>query len=81
MLDRKKIMSDENVSKCVCNLWANQVSLVTELIGERLLNVKKGHFRVPRTLTFKMRPSAPFSSNELYLYENEKSFSYQSPST
>ena len=54
-------MSDENISKCVCNLWANQVSLVTELIGERLLNVQKSHFRVPKTLTFKMRPSAPFS--------------------
>lgn len=31
-------MSDENISKCVCNLWANQVSLITELVGGRLLN-------------------------------------------
>ena len=53
-------MSYENISKCVCNLWANQVSLVTRFIGERLLKVKKGHFRVLKTLTFKIRPSAPF---------------------
>ena len=37
-----------------------------------------GHFRVPKTLTFKMRPSAqPFCENDFYLHENEKSFPYQ----
>ena len=35
-------------------------------------------FRVPKTLSFKMRPSAqPFSWNEFYLHENEKPFPYQ----
>ena len=38
---------------------------------------KIDHFRVPKTLTFKMRPSAqPFLWKWLYLYENEKSLSY-----
>ena len=38
----------------------------------------RGHFRVPKTLTFKTRPSAQLScENEFYLHENEKSFPYQ----
>ena len=41
-----------------------------------------GYFRVPKTLTFKMRSSAQhFLWNESYLQENEKSFLYQRLST
>ena len=38
-----------------------------------------GHFRVPKTLTFKMRLGAQpfFSENEFYLRGNEKWFPYQ----
>ena len=35
--------------------------------------IQIGHFRVPKTLTFKMRLGAqPFLGNEFYLHENEK---------
>ena len=41
-----------------------------------------GHFRVPKTLTLKMRLGAqPFLWNEVYLHENEKWFPYQRLST
>ena len=43
-----------------------------------------GHFRVPKTLTFKMRPSAHTTfpvKMSFYLHENEKSFPYQRLST
>ena len=42
-----------------------------------------GHFRVPKTLTLKMRLGAqPFQcENEFYLHENEKWFPYQRLST
>ena len=39
-----------------------------------------GHFRVPKPLAFKMRPSAqPFCENEFYSHKDDKSFSYQRP--
>ena len=41
-----------------------------------------GHFRVPKTLTSKMRPTAqPSFENEFYLHENVESFPYQRLST
>ena len=45
-------------------------------------SISIGHFRVPKTLTFKMRRGAqPFLWNEFYLHENEKWFPYQRLST
>ena len=45
-------------------------------------NPEIGHFRVPKSPTFKTWPSAqPSCENEFYLHENEKSFPYQRLST
>ena len=54
-----------------CGTWNRQKDCMT-----------KGHFQVPRTLTFKLRPIAqPFLWKWVCLHENEKSFPYQKPST
>ena len=51
--------------------------------GMCILHSGIGHFRVPKTLTFKMRPGAGNLScqNEFYLLENVKWFPYQRLST
>ena len=44
--------------------------------GRRITLILIGHFRVPKPLTLKTRPSANLScANEFYLHDNKKSFS------
>ena len=59
---------------CQGSLNSRQSDVVTnEGIGTQFLKVQvTGHFRVPETLTFKMRLGAQLScGNEFYLHENE----------
>ena len=67
-----------------CSQWNPEPTAWDGFRFPLLGNTKIFFFPVPKTLTFKMRPSAqPLISceNELYLHEIEKSFPYQRLST
>ena len=66
-----------------CYLLTKAISPVLRLwVSHLFFSCSIGHFRVPKTLTFKMRLGAQsFYKNEFYLHENEERFPYQMLST